>query len=115
MIFKDFAQFSAIRNSMNSMNNFLNTAGEVVEDFPSDLEQHVIQHLEPEEPEDEEKAVDMEVHWQITTPEALDLVPRLRLYEEQQEKGRYRVNSTIELLNCYERRFGARKASSRRI
>lgn len=103
--FQRLCTISAIQNPMD-IENFLNPAEEVVEDCPKDLEQHIIEQLEPEEPEDEEETIYMEEDPQITVTEALDMVKRLRLYEEQQDKG---DTELIQQLNHYERRLGARR------
>nr|KMM72253.1 centromere binding protein Cbh2 [Coccidioides posadasii RMSCC 3488] len=103
--FQRLCMVSGIRNPMK-IENFLNPAEEVVEDSSEDLERRIIEQLEPEEPEDEEETINMEADPQISTTEALDIVKRLRLYEEQQDKGDTEV---IQRLNHYERRLEARR------
>ncbi|EER25802.1 hypothetical protein CPC735_042460 [Coccidioides posadasii C735 delta SOWgp] len=107
--FQWLRMISGIQNLMK-IENFLNPAQEVVEDSSEDLERHIIEQLELEELEDEEEkekeTINLEADLQISTTEALDMVKRLRLYEEWQDKG---DTELIQQLNHYERRLGARR------
>ncbi|KGQ00690.1 hypothetical protein PAAG_12646 [Paracoccidioides lutzii Pb01] len=69
-------------------------------------QQHVISQLVSDDGSDEDKYMNIETLPRITASEALNLVKRVRLYEEQQDQG---DQSLIQQLNYYERRLGARK------
>ncbi|KMP06097.1 hypothetical protein CIRG_05778 [Coccidioides immitis RMSCC 2394] len=102
--FQWLCMISGIQNLMK-IENFLNSAEEVVEDSSEDLERHIIEQLEPED-EKEKETINLEADLQISTTEALDMVKRLGLYEEWQDKG---DTELIQQLNHYERRLGARR------
>ena len=107
-ILNDFQQLCTLSGIQNPMGikKFLNPAEEVVEDFPEDIEQHIIEQLEPEKPENNKETIYMEEDPQITITEALDMVKRLCLYKEQQDKGNIEL---IQQLNYYKQRLGARR------
>ncbi|OJD10707.1 hypothetical protein AJ78_08358, partial [Emergomyces pasteurianus Ep9510] len=100
---------SAIQNLMD-IKNFLNSVKKVVNDSLEDLKQHIIEQLEPEKEKKEKKTLHMKFDIQITNTEALDMIKKLRLYEEQQNKE---DTELIQQLNHYERRLEDQRLKNR--
>ncbi|EFW22587.1 predicted protein [Coccidioides posadasii str. Silveira] len=98
-------EITIIQNLMN-IQHFLNPADEVVEDSPEAIEQHVIVLLDPADESEEDEDLATEMLPLITPLEALDLVKRLQLYEEQQDQGDQQL---IQQLNSYESKIAARR------
>ncbi|OJD15333.1 hypothetical protein AJ78_04417 [Emergomyces pasteurianus Ep9510] len=89
-----------------NIKNFLNSVKKVVNDSLEDLEQHIIEQLKLKEEKKEKKTLYIEFDMQIITTEALDMIKKLRLYKEQQDKE---DTELIQRLNHYERRLEARR------
>ncbi|OJD12836.1 hypothetical protein AJ78_06638 [Emergomyces pasteurianus Ep9510] len=107
--FQRLCTISAIQNPMD-IENFLNSVKEVVNDSLEDLEQHIIEQLELEKEKKEKETLHMKFNIQITNTKILDMIKKLCLYEEQQDKG---DTELIQRLNHYERRLEDQRLENR--